>query len=67
MDMGGNVMELTLPADAPADGKAGASVKGGHWSDDFHPPYALTFGRFAVDRKHGDATTGFRCVRGTER
>jgi formylglycine-generating enzyme required for sulfatase activity len=62
LDAGGNVMELTLPEDAPEDGKGGAVIKGGHWSDDFHPPYALTFSRWTVERKHQDSGTGFRCV-----
>jgi len=62
LDMGGNVMELTLPADAPKEEEGGAVVKGGHWSSDFHAPYALTFARWAVDRKRQDSATGFRCV-----
>jgi formylglycine-generating enzyme required for sulfatase activity len=63
MDMGGNVMELTVPVDDPAGATMGPVIKGGHWSDDFHPEYALTFSRWPVDRKHQDVATGFRCAR----
>jgi formylglycine-generating enzyme required for sulfatase activity len=69
-DMGGNVMELTLPAPLPSpdpkDGAASPVSRGGHWSSSFHAPYARTFARYPVDRDHQDGATGFRCARSTK-
>jgi len=62
MDMGGNVTEMTLPKAARSE-HSGAVLKGGHWSDDRHPEYALTFARYEVERSHLDSGTGFRCVK----
>ena len=63
LDMGGNVMEMTLPLSDPTGQTVGPAMKGGHWSDDLHPEYALTFARYAVERDHEDAGSGFRCVK----
>ncbi len=62
LDMGGNVMEMTLPPDDPGGKHSGPVMRGGHWSDDFHPSYALTYARYPVDRAHQDSGSGFRCV-----
>ena len=55
-------MEFTLPV----GGEAGPVMKGGHWADELHPEYALTFEGYEVDRKHKDSGSGFRCVRRAE-
>lgn len=59
-DMAGNVMEMTLATEDPSGATRGPVIKGGHWSDDFHPEYATTFSRWPVDRAHQDVATGFR-------
>ncbi len=68
MDMGGNVTEFTLSIldGAGTEQLLGVVLKGGHWSDDRHPEYALTFERYEVERNHLDSGTGFRCVTSIE-
>jgi formylglycine-generating enzyme required for sulfatase activity len=63
LDLAGNVMEMTIPLSDPKAEREGPVMKGGHWSDDFHPEYALTFARYAVDRDHKGSGSGFRCVK----
>jgi len=63
MDLGGNVMEMTLAADDPLGERAGPVMKGGHWSSDFYPKYALAHARWPVDRARKGPDSGFRCAK----
>jgi formylglycine-generating enzyme required for sulfatase activity len=61
-DLGGNVMEMTLPRDDAAGATSGPVMKGGHWSSKFHADYARTWSRWPVDRARKSGDAGFRCV-----
>ena len=63
LDMAGNVMEMTLSPEDPEGKTMGPVMKGGHWSDDFHPEYALTFAVYEAERDHLDSGSGFRCAK----
>ncbi len=62
LDLAGNVQEITLPVNDPEGRVSGPVLKGGHWSDDLHPEYALACSRYPVAREHEDSGTGFRCA-----
>ncbi|MCU0728161.1 MAG: formylglycine-generating enzyme family protein [Planctomycetes bacterium] len=62
LDMAGNVAELTLSLFDREGKKDGPILKGGSWSDEIHPEYALAHERYQVAREHKDSGTGFRCV-----
>jgi formylglycine-generating enzyme required for sulfatase activity len=62
LDMAGNVAELTLSLLDREGLHHGPVLKGGSWSDEIHPEYALVFERYEVGREHKDSGTGFRCV-----